>query len=33
MSTSTKIFVGVLIVIVMGLTSLWGVYALSLIHI
>ena len=27
MSTSTKIFVGVLIVIVMGLTSLWGVYA------
>ena len=27
MSTSTKVFVGVLIVIVMGLTSLWGVYA------
>ena len=27
MSTSTKIFVGVLIVIVMGLTSLWGGYA------
>lgn len=27
MSTSTKIAVGVLIVIVMGLTSLWGVYA------
>ena len=27
MSTSTKIFVGVLIVIVMDLTSLWGVYA------
>ena len=27
MSTSTKIFVGVLIVIVMALTSLWGVYA------
>lgn len=27
MSTSTKIAVGVLVVIVMGLTSLWGVYA------
>ena len=27
MSPSTKIFVGGLIVIVMGLTSLWGVYA------
>lgn len=27
MSTSTKIFVGILIVVVMGLTSLWGVYA------
>ena len=27
MSTSTKIIAGILIVIVMGLTSLWGVYA------
>ena len=27
MSTSTKIFVGIVIVVVMALTSLWGVYA------
>lgn len=27
MSTSTKIFVGVVIVVVMALTSFWGVYA------
>lgn len=27
MSTSTKIIVGIVIVVVMGLTSLWGVYA------
>ncbi|MBT8777923.1 hypothetical protein [Akkermansia muciniphila] len=27
MSTSTKIIVGIVIVVVMGLTSFWGVYA------